>query len=822
MALYIRTGNGGADEAVLIQDLGYVVPTGSSWKELTIGTSDSPADGSGQFTSYELRYSKNLYDFIKDESLEFSFDGVGQGVAAQYTPDAVVLSQYSDDEVSLQRVVVANLEVDGYSFTDHLDGGAGKHEASEIDVSGTYSNFSGNQDLASVLTSIDGAFSNSAGDAFVTVQADSGSIVADAVADTMTLAGSNGVSTSADAGSDTITIDGYNLLPRDGSRAMLGSLDMGDFDIVSVGLVDGRNVSEDGETLDSHLDGNSGKHAASEITVENTYENIGSLANDDLEIVLSGINTALSSANQAAFRTVTGDSGSVTADTSTDSIAILGSNGIVTLAAEVPESLTISGEALLPLDGSRAMLSNLNMDGYRVVGVADPVDDQDAANKSYVDSVALGLDFKQSVLVATTADIDLATGGLLTVDDVLLTAGDRVLVKDQADLKENGIYVVDGYAWVRAVDADNTPGSEVSGGMFCFVEDGSLYGSTGWVLASPVGDANLGVDDLTFVQFSEAGVVQAGDGLYKTGLNLHVGGTADRISVSADAVDIASTYAGQSSITTLGTISTGTWEGTAVAVAHGGTGATNAADARDNLDAAPNTASYLTLGTDSELTDERVLTEGTAISFADAGAGSTLTIAHAQVASGDLHTEYLRADGYRALSGDMDVNGVVTFDPSTSTDPAFVIVPDSAAPTTKVVDGAVSVVGGVLYAYDGTRSKWLSVDRKMVWAGRNANATNLYLRTVDSVATSVSGYRALRSGTITGLVAQTGSNSTWTLEIRKNGVTTPIASLSITTASGAQDATINVDFNAGDELEIFCNGSAVPTPVGGAEIAWRV
>ena len=78
---------------------------------------------------------------------------------------------------------------------------------------------------------------------------------------------------------------------------------------------------------------------------------------------------------------------------------------------------------------------------------------------------------------------------------------------------------------------------------------------------------------MPFVQFSGAGQITAGAGLTKTGNTIDAVGTADKITVSANAITIASTYVGQTSITTLGTIATGTWNGTAIGVANGGTGA---------------------------------------------------------------------------------------------------------------------------------------------------------------------------------------------------------------------------------------------------------
>ena len=101
------------------------------------------------------------------------------------------------------------------------------------------------------------------------------------------------------------------------------------------------------------------------------------------------------------------------------------------------------------------------------------------------------------------------------------------------------------------------------------------------------GAITVGTTALTFVQFSSAGQSIAGNGLTKTGNTIDVVGTADRIVANTDSIDIASTYVGQTSITTLGTIGTGTWEATDVGVAHGGTGSSTAAGARDNLAETP-------------------------------------------------------------------------------------------------------------------------------------------------------------------------------------------------------------------------------------------
>ena len=208
----------------------------------------------------------------------------------------------------------------------------------------------------------------------------------------------------------------------------------------------------------------------------------------------------------------------------------------------------------------------------------DPSDPQDVATKAYVDGIASGLDVKASVRAATTASITLS--GEQTIDGVSVVAGDRVLVKDQTAGENNGIYVASASSWTRSSDADSN--AEVTPNLFTFVEEGTANADSGWTLSNN-GSITLGTTELTFSQFSGAGQITAGDGLTKTGNTINAVGTAGRVSVSADAIDIDSNYVGQNTITTVGTITTGTWEGTDVGVAHGGTGASDAAGAKTNL-----------------------------------------------------------------------------------------------------------------------------------------------------------------------------------------------------------------------------------------------
>ena len=120
----------------------------------------------------------------------------------------------------------------------------------------------------------------------------------------------------------------------------------------------------------------------------------------------------------------------------------------------------------------------------------------------------LNTGIKKEVRVASTANIDLTTGGLLTIDGVLLVAGNRVLVKSQTAPIENGIYTVAAAAWVRADDTFEL--DQVFAGETVFVAQGTVNGKTGWI--------NTGVNPITpgttaqnFERVAATGILVAGN-----------------------------------------------------------------------------------------------------------------------------------------------------------------------------------------------------------------------------------------------------------------------------------------------------------------------
>jgi hypothetical protein len=230
---------------------------------------------------------------------------------------------------------------------------------------------------------------------------------------------------------------------------------------------------------------------------------------------------------------------------------------------------------------------------------ATPTADTDVANKAYVDSVAQGLDIKASCLYTTTANITLSGLGTQAGGDwpSTLTAGDRILVKNQANQAQNGIYAASASGWTRTADMSNW--AEVPG-AFTFIEDGATLSATGWVTTAG-STGTIGVTNMPWTQFSGAGTYTAGNGLQliSNAFSVKLNGTT--LDASASGLKISDTYLGQTSITTLGTIATGTWAATDVAVLHGGTGASDAAGARANLSAA-------VLGANNDITSMSAIT----------------------------------------------------------------------------------------------------------------------------------------------------------------------------------------------------------------------
>lgn len=105
---------------------------------------------------------------------------------------------------------------------------------------------------------------------------------------------------------------------------------------------------------------------------------------------------------------------------------------------------------------SKQVLSDLDFNNAaRIVNLPDPTLAQHPATKAYVDSAVEGLAWKDSVRVASNANLTI-TGPGATIDGVTMSANDRVLLKDQTTASQNGLYIWNGAAvsMTRAADAN--------------------------------------------------------------------------------------------------------------------------------------------------------------------------------------------------------------------------------------------------------------------------------------------------------------------------------------------------------------------------------
>ena len=274
--------------------------------------------------------------------------------------------------------------------------------------------------------------------------------------------------------------------------------------------------------------------------------------------------TALTNSNLSGSAGITNANLANPETTLGTSVLTLGSTetDLAGLTSLVVDDLTLNGQSVSTTASNKDI--NLSPHGTGTVVVPSGYEDRSGfgdtslANKAYVDQVAQGLDTKPSCKLATTGNLtatysngtagvgatltNSGTQATLTLDSNAANLNDRILVKDQTDATQNGIYTVTNVGsgstnWVLTRSTPEDQPAELTGGSFVFVEEGTLNANNGYTFTH-TGAPTFGTTDLDVSQFSGAGQITAGAALTKSGNQLDVAVDDSSIEVNTDALRV--------------------------------------------------------------------------------------------------------------------------------------------------------------------------------------------------------------------------------------------------------------------------------------------
>ena len=291
-----------------------------------------------------------------------------------------------------------------------------------------------------------------------------------------------------------------------------------------------------GEGIDTSVSGDTLTIAGEDASTSN--KGVASFASADFSVSSGAVSIKSGGVSNAQL---VNDGITIGSDDTSLGDTITDLNGITSLDVD---NITVDGNTISTTNTNGNLILDPNGNGTidvssaRITSLATPTQTTDAATKAYVDAQLQGLDVKNSVRVATTANgtLSSAFANGQTVDGITLSTGDRILLKDQSTGSQNGIYTVNSSgAPTRATDFDEN--SEVTGGTFFFVEEGTVNADNGFVMTND-GTVTVGSTALVFTQFSGAGQVVAGAALTKSGNTLNVGVDDSSIEVNSDALRV--------------------------------------------------------------------------------------------------------------------------------------------------------------------------------------------------------------------------------------------------------------------------------------------
>ena len=378
------------------------------------------------------------------------------------------------------------------------------------------------------------------------------------------------------------------------------------------------NLKLDGNAVTSeNVDGNISitPNGTGKSIVSNMYTDVNTSLQEYIEDISGGTIAGTANEITATYDDAAGTTTIGLASTISGLSGVSATNLTGTLQTAAQPNVTSLGS----LNGiTIASSQTISMGSNRVTNVANPVNDYDSATKSYVDAVKTGLDVKDSVRVASIGTLALATAFSegQTVDGVVLVLGDRILIKDQTIGSENGIYTVNAAGVAPSRSADMDINSEISGGVFTFVEEGIVNADSGWVVTNN-GSITLDTTALAFAQFSGAGQITAGAALTKTGNTVDVAVDGSSIEVTTDALNVKA--GGITNAMLAGSIDMANKVTGILGIVNGGTGASSLTANR--LMMANGTGALTVIGAGTQ--DQFLMSNGTsAPAFADIDGGT--------------------------------------------------------------------------------------------------------------------------------------------------------------------------------------------------------